>query len=383
MTRTSTRLALALVAAAAALTVHGGEQALPFASASSLVVEQATGKMAYVQGSTLYVRDPARPDVARAVPVAASNPIVVGYRGQHILVSVNGGEGDPGQLVVFDEQGKERVRLPRGEGSLAYPGAGAALSLDGSVVWERTSVDGPTRAMLQLSPEIPDGTTVVVSLDLATGERRVAAHRVPQGSKAQLTVSDVVVLDAEDSLMTLWGGAVMRLKGSAIVWQRSTGAERPWRLFDVHAGRGLVLVGDDTRGLRVLRLADGAELASWQFAEAPAGFERFLEERLGRDRWQQVSQALSNDAHRLRAGTLRVGGAASPVDAAREKREFVLGVWGALFLPDGTVIASGHAQQWAVQLDPVRPELEPAAELWSTFDRADLAGPPATPAPRG
>lgn len=373
MTRTSIQCVLALAAAAVAVGMYASEQVLPFASASSLVVEKANGKMAYVQGSTLYVLDPARPDATRAAPVAASNPIVVDYRGQHILVSVNGGEGDPGQLAVFHEGGEEAVRLPRGEGNLAYPGAGAALSVDGSVVWERASVDGPTKALLQLSPEIPDGTTVVVSLDLTTGARRVAVHTISQGSKAELRVSDIVMLGAQDFLMTLWGGAVMRLRGSKVVWQRAEGGERPWRLFDVHAGRDLILLGDDTRGLRVLRLADGAELASWQFAKSPERLERFLEERLGREHWQGLKRAEIETLGRSRLGERRgVSGPGCPVDEKREERERVFGVRSARFLPDGMIWARGPG--WVVFLDLTSPDADPLDEVYTHLASAELKG---------
>jgi len=335
------------VAVALAATAAGGQSALPFASASSLSVEPSTGQVAFIRDGQLLVWDGLRERLV--LPKVDPFAVVGGFVGEHIRLEL-GDEGGPFEARVVHVEGKELLRLTS-EDVNAGLGPEARLSANGAVVWERREVDARLRRQLQLDPKAPDGATVVVTRDLRSGRKEVHTFLAGAQRAAALPVADLLVVSADDAIMTLWGGAVLRTSNRAIAWQLPGNGGRPWRLFDVHLRSGLAALGDEKGNIRLVRLADGAEQAAWRFAEDPAPLERFLAASMPAQAWQQAL-AKARDQQRRRA--------------AQPARQIVAdpplwGVRGAYFLATGALVA------W---LGPVPVILlpdrqEPVAELWT------------------
>jgi hypothetical protein len=345
----------AILILAGAFHVNGQGPPRPFSTASSLVVEQQTAKVALVEGKELHLVDPLKPGIRGAIAGVGEGAIVSEYRGAHIAVVVQAaGDSEFGQLVVFNENGAEKVRLPQGEGFLRYPGPAARLSVDGSLAWERLHLGGSKRSELGVPDSWPDGATVLAWVDIESGARIVKAiSGLTETGSGAGRVSDVVLLAADDALVTVHDGTALRIKNDTIVWQRPTPPSRPWQLFDVDLQRSMALVGDDERGLRIVRLSDGKDIAAWQFAESPDNADRQFQELMGRGGWLHVKRALTDRFERERSIVSTPSG--SQGDGDRERREKLFGIWSARFLPSGAIVASGYAQEWVVLLDPTRP----------------------------
>ena len=333
--------------ALAATSGAGGQPPFPFASASSLSVEPSTGQVAFIRDGQLLVWDGLRERLV--LPKVDPFAVVGGFVGEHIRLEL-GDEGGPFEARVVHVEGKELLRLTS-EDVNAGLGPEARLSANGAVVWERREVDARLRRQLQLDPKAPDGATVVVTRDLRSGRKEVHTFLAGAQRAAALPVADLLVVSADDAIMTLWGGAVLRTSNRAIAWQLPGNGGRPWRLFDVHLRSGLAALGDEKGNIRLVRLADGAEQAAWRFAEDPAPLERFLAASMPAQAWQQAL-AKARDQQRRRA--------------AQPARQIVAdpplwGVRGAYFLATGALVA------W---LGPVPVILlpdrqEPVAELWT------------------
>ena len=336
-----------VAAAILAAPVCGGEAPLPFSSASSLSVDPSTGQVAFIRDGQLLVWDGLRERLV--LPKVDPFAVVGGFVGEHIRLEL-GDEGGPFEARVVHVEGKELLRLTS-EDVNAGLGPEARLSANGAVVWERREVDARLRRQLQLDPKAPDGATVVVTRDLRSGRKEVHTFLAGAQRAAALPVADLLVVSADDAIMTLWGGAVLRTSNRAIAWQLPGNGGRPWRLFDVHLRSGLAALGDEKGNIRLVRLADGAEQAAWRFAEDPAPLERFLAASMPAQAWQQAL-AKARDQQRRRA--------------AQPARQIVAdpplwGVRGAYFLATGALVA------W---LGPVPVILlpdrqEPVAELWT------------------
>ncbi len=353
-------VAVALLAAP----VCGGEAPLPFSSASSLTVDPSTGQVAFIRDGQLLVWDGLRERLVlpKVDPFAA----VGGFVGEHIRLEL-GDEGGPFEARVVHVTGKEVLRLTSEDVQTGL-GPGARLSANGAVVWERREVDARLRRQLQLDPKAPDGATVVVTRDLRSGRKEVHTFLAGAQRAAALPVADLSVVSADDAIMTLWGGAVVRTSNRAIAWQLPGNGGRPWRLFDVHLRSGLAALGDEKGNIRLVRLADGAEQAAWRFAENPAPLERFLAASMPAQAWQQAL-ATARDQQRRRAPQPGTQIAADPP---------LWGVRGAYFLATGALVA------WAgpvpVILLPDRQE--PVAVLATTQSALGLAAMTSEPSKR-
>ena len=253
--------ALFLAAVALAVATAGAAPPAPrFPGATTtLAANRADGRLAVLQAGTLSVyrgENAEAPSASFEIP--GKDPAVIEFRGNQILYTTHGVNDMPVIFVAVSVDGRERLAWPNSGISELFPTDTSRLTLDGKGIYGFLVLDPPARAFFGLADDIPLGAGVAATYRFA-GEKLLA-----RGSEA---FAGLVALSADDMLLALKGGGLMRYRSpGGVAWKRE-GSGGGWGIADVDLAGGLV-VAIDAAGLAV---ATGLEKGEPRWRCAVAG----------------------------------------------------------------------------------------------------------------
>jgi hypothetical protein len=203
---------------------------------TTVAVNRADGRVAVLQGAALSVypaENAAAPSASFEIP--GKDPAVLEFRGNQILYMTHDVNDMPVVFVAVSVEGRERLAWPNSGISELFPTDTSRLTLDGKGVYGFLVLDRPARAFFGLADDIPLGAGVAATYRFA-GERLLA-----RGSEA---FTGLVALSADDMLLALKGGGLMRYRSpGGVAWKRE-GSGGGWRIADVDLQTGVVVAID-------------------------------------------------------------------------------------------------------------------------------------------
>ena len=221
-----------------------------------MAANRADGRLAVLQGGTLSVyagESVATPSASFEIP--GTSPAVIEFRGNQILYTTHGVNDMPVVFVAVSVEGRERLAWPNPGISELFPSDTSRLTLDGKGVYGFLVLDPPARAFFGLADDIPLGAGVAATYRFA-GEKLLA-----RGSEA---FAGLVALSADDMLLALKGGGLMRYRSpGGVAWKRE-GSGGVWAIADVDTQAGLVVAIDSAGTVLASGLEKGEPL--WRCA---------------------------------------------------------------------------------------------------------------------
>lgn len=318
---------------------------------ASVAVNRDSGTIAVCDGSTISLVRWPQGVVSTRLQVKGRGAEIVAFASDKLLISVDRDEELPGAFVVIDTAGREVRRW--GTTERTFPSLTTRLSADGRAIADMIQVNAETRKEFQFPSHYADGTYVLVSETLAGRVRRVVQLRLAEdwaGRRSTAVPQDMISLGADDFLVTVGNGSLLRVQSGAKGWALPGMVRGRTVIADVDLKTGQVLTIDGDGTVQLVGLAAGEMRWRWSGRDHAAEVTKVLEETGS----PGALRRLAEDVERRLAGTRLPQPAPRPSELAER---VLFGADAARLLPNGRVLVASSlavpygGRAWMLQVD--------------------------------
>jgi hypothetical protein len=239
----------------------------PAGAGASVVVEAGTGRVAIARASRIAVYDGFLAPAPTATFDAPDGPLdLLEFRaGKLVYRFVMPETGAETFACVLADDGREVVVFPNDGIGVAFPTAGARLTLDGKGLYQTLGLDAVARAEFGIPADVPDGAGVVATYRFA-GEKVAARFSADFDAGLALTAGDL--------LITVRRGGLLRYRaGEGVAWRLDADRKETWRVLDVDPAARVAVVLEGAAALVGRAVADGVELWRLDLGEPGPAWE--------------------------------------------------------------------------------------------------------------